>query len=186
MNSTRVRGFDLMDRVNYFTGQLLTTDDLRAEQDYLREKHRRHNRHLHGWGVVSGLDVHAPTSDDPSTEITLSPGYAITATGEEICVDKHLRLDLAATLADCEPMTAHVAIRYTEVVTHPARDESEFDDVVYSRVHEGFEVHALRHVPERGGQWVILADIRLSGDPTVRLTSRDITYQTRRTLSLDR
>ena len=30
-----------------------------AEQDYYREKMRRHNRYLHGWGVVCGCSVEA-------------------------------------------------------------------------------------------------------------------------------
>jgi hypothetical protein len=172
-----------MERVNYFTGQLLTVDDLRAEQDYLLEKHRRHNRHLHGWGVVSGLEVLAPMADDPPTEITISPGYALTPTGDEICVGTHLRLDLAANLPDCEPMTACIALRYTEVLTHPVPVESDSADRVYARIREGFELRALRHVPEPGVQWVVLAGVRLPRDPRTAVTSRDISYETRHTLT---
>ena len=36
-------------RVRYFPRQLLTADDMRTEQEYLREKLRRHNRLLHRW-----------------------------------------------------------------------------------------------------------------------------------------
>jgi len=48
-------------RVNYFAGRLLTAEDFRAEQEYHREKSRRHNRRLHGSGVASGLGRRRPS-----------------------------------------------------------------------------------------------------------------------------
>ncbi len=38
------------------TGRLLTTDDLDRKQTYFLAKPRRHNRFLHGWGVMAGLE----------------------------------------------------------------------------------------------------------------------------------
>jgi len=46
-----------LERPRFFTGKLLTTEDLALEQQYFREKLRRHNRSLHGFGIVSGLKV---------------------------------------------------------------------------------------------------------------------------------
>ena len=46
-----------LERVNFFPRQLLTDGDMIADQEYFREKLRRHNRYLHGWGVVCGLEV---------------------------------------------------------------------------------------------------------------------------------
>jgi len=43
--------------VNYFPRQLLTADDMTADQQYFLNKLRRHNRYLHGWGVVCGLEI---------------------------------------------------------------------------------------------------------------------------------
>ena len=37
------------ERSRFFTGQVLTADDLQREQDYHRDKARLHNRFLHGW-----------------------------------------------------------------------------------------------------------------------------------------
>jgi hypothetical protein len=71
-------------RPDYFSGQLLTADDLRAEQDYLRKKFRRHNRWVHGVGVVTGLRVMMEPAIAPAIAIT--PGMAITPSGEEIVV----------------------------------------------------------------------------------------------------
>ena len=38
-----------LERMRYFPRQLLTADDMRTEQEYFREKMRRHNRYLVGW-----------------------------------------------------------------------------------------------------------------------------------------
>ena len=44
-------------RLNYFSGRLLTAEDLKEEQTYHLNKRRLHNLALHDWGVVVGLDV---------------------------------------------------------------------------------------------------------------------------------
>jgi len=38
-------------RNRYFYWKLLTSDDFITEQTYFMEKHRRHNRYLHGCGI---------------------------------------------------------------------------------------------------------------------------------------
>jgi hypothetical protein len=43
----------------------LSADDLAAEQEYLREKRKLHNRFLCGSGVVSGLEVKVGTAAMP-------------------------------------------------------------------------------------------------------------------------
>lgn len=47
------------ERLNYFYGQMLGAADFRSEQAYFREKLKLHNRCLHGYGVVCGLEVTA-------------------------------------------------------------------------------------------------------------------------------
>ena len=52
-----------LERPHFVTGQILTADDLRAEQDYRAgEVRRRHNRLCHGWGIVDGLGVRWDTT----------------------------------------------------------------------------------------------------------------------------
>ncbi len=46
------------------------------------EKHRLHNRFLHGYGVVTGLEV--SISDDPPGMVRVEPGYAIDRMGNDI------------------------------------------------------------------------------------------------------
>ena len=80
-----------IERTRYFTGQLLDEDDLTQEQLYFREKARRHNCMLHGWGIVSGLAVSAgPTGG----ELTVEPGYALDRDGDEIVVSEAVSVDL--------------------------------------------------------------------------------------------
>ena len=38
----------------YFARQMITPEDLGSGVHYLRERMRRHNRALHGWGMVPG------------------------------------------------------------------------------------------------------------------------------------
>ena len=44
-------------RPRFFAGQMLNADDLNRLEAYIRGKNRLHNRQLHGWGVVNGLEV---------------------------------------------------------------------------------------------------------------------------------
>ena len=71
-----------LQRTNYFTGMLLSAEALQREQEYHLERHRRQNRYLHGWGVVSGLGVSIEAG-----AIVVSPGLAIDCAGNELVVD---------------------------------------------------------------------------------------------------
>lgn len=44
-------------RIKYFYGQMLGAADFQSEQDYFREKLKLHNRCLHGYGTVCGMEV---------------------------------------------------------------------------------------------------------------------------------
>jgi len=57
------------ERVKYFYGQLLGVREFQSEQAYFYDKHRLHNRYLHGYGVVCGLAVeHCRGRRDPCDE----------------------------------------------------------------------------------------------------------------------
>jgi hypothetical protein len=95
-------------RPRYFTGKLLTAEDLSAEQEYQRTKQRLRNRELHGLGVVSGLTVAVQRGS-----IVVAPGFAIDPEGNEIIVP-----DLV-TLVPVEPVSGWVCLRFNEVATDP-------------------------------------------------------------------
>ncbi len=56
------------ERLNYFYGQMLGAHDFQVEQAYFREKLKLHNRCLHGYGVVCGLEVEAVPVERPCEE----------------------------------------------------------------------------------------------------------------------
>src|SRR5438105_14515335 len=47
----------VLEHPRYYAGQVITASDLVLEHDYLHDKFRRHNRMLHGWGVVCGAKL---------------------------------------------------------------------------------------------------------------------------------
>ncbi len=44
-------------RMRYFDGLLLDAEDYKLDQDYQKRLQQLHNRYLHTWGVVAGLEV---------------------------------------------------------------------------------------------------------------------------------
>jgi hypothetical protein len=142
------------ERPRYFLGQVLGVDDLEQEQVYHREKARRHNRELHGWGIVRGLEVQRGR---PRTrEVKISPGYAIDRRGEEIVVGRSVTVDLSGHAAG---RTLYVALRQDErperpvPVPGPRRQE-------YTRIRESFAVEVLTRLPGRK-PLVVVADVEL-------------------------
>jgi hypothetical protein len=151
-----------IERVRYFTGQLLDEADFLEEQHYHVEKARRHNRMLHGWGVVCGLCVRPGAA---GWELTVEPGYALDPYGNEIVVGDEVTVDLCTeddegnAVSPCAQPDVqrgrvrserspgrrlYLAIRYAECMTHPV---PVGDSVEYSRTRESFAIRALTELP---------------------------------------
>lgn len=96
-----------MERTSFHTGQLLTAEDLNREQDYFRNKLKRHNRMLHGFGVVSGLRV-----TYAGGRILVDPGFALDCEGNEISVSEPRTMPTLPVSDDRR--VAYVNIRYDE------------------------------------------------------------------------
>jgi hypothetical protein len=160
-----------LERVNYFPQQLITAEDMKAEQDYFRQKLRRHNRFLHGWGTVCGLIVApAPIEGEP-WRVSVSSGYALSPQGDEIYVPETVCLDLAkcglvSEQDPCEPLRVtirphrqdvlYLAIRYVECPTrpvrvHPAGCGCEGAACQYTRIRDDFELGCLDELPDDPG-----------------------------------
>ena len=69
---------------NYHFGMLLGVEDFRAEQGFHVGRLRRHQRLLHGSGVVAGFAV---TFNGDNFEVRVGPGYAIDALGRDLVLD---------------------------------------------------------------------------------------------------
>ncbi|WP_205191121.1 MULTISPECIES: hypothetical protein [unclassified Burkholderia] len=139
------------ERPRYYPRQLITADDLMLEQEYFRNKMRRHNRLLHGWGVVCGAKVcpapagggGAGTSSFDSWKVVVTPGYVLGPYGDEIVLDCCLTVDLRTSgtsgmtgdpcvqpvdpwcsdvFVSREPAAPlYVAVKYQECKTRPIR-----------------------------------------------------------------
>ncbi len=92
------RGLECFERPRYFAGQLLTEAELNTEQGYVRAKNRLHNRYLHGWGVVCGLEV---VCHDCPGWVTVKPGYAIDPCGEDIVLCAEHPFNLIEAINRC-------------------------------------------------------------------------------------
>lgn len=73
----------------FFDRQSLTRDDLNAVVAYVRDKARRHNRGVVGFGVACGLRV-TPVGGAPWL-VQVGPGHALMPSGEEVSVPEDAR-----------------------------------------------------------------------------------------------
>lgn len=74
-------------RPRFFDGQLLSADDLNRLERYIVQKNRLHNRTLHGWGVVCGLEV---VCDSCKDQVIVHQGYALSPCGDDIVVSNNV------------------------------------------------------------------------------------------------
>ena len=166
-----------LERPRYFARQLLTPAEMTLEQTYFRDKLRRHNRLLHGWGVVCGAVVCiVPRSDGSGPEpwkVKVTAGYALGPFGDEIVIDKPRVVDLRSPATTCatgesqvdeiDPWCSqvwidrregpvYIAVKYKEVICRPVRVQPNgcgCDDsqCEYSRVRDGYEFGVLDECP---------------------------------------
>jgi hypothetical protein len=102
-------GVEPLKRPSYFAGRLLDAATLSVEQEYHREKLRRLNRAVLGYGVVSGLGVRVERAGAGGGRIVVEPGYAIDPLGEELALPGGAAL-AAPQHGDC----AYVTLRFWE------------------------------------------------------------------------
>ena len=134
-------------RNNYFAGRLLGAEDFQLEQDYVRERLRRHNRALHGVGIVRGLQVSVRPGGG-GEQVVVQPGLAIDRHGEEIEVRREASAGLPETGSQL-----FVTVSYAEHGTHPA-PASDNGQLHFTRVEEAFALHVAE---ARGKNGVTLA-----------------------------
>jgi hypothetical protein len=153
------------ERPRYYARQLVTPDDMTLEQEYFRAKMRRHNRFLHGWGVVCGARV---VPSNKPWKVIVKSGYILGPFGDEIyietdqCVDVRVPCNPAPPTSDdgcqeAQPVppvntTQYVAVRYKEIKTRLIRVPlggcgCEDSACEYSRFCDGFQICILDHCP---------------------------------------
>jgi hypothetical protein len=91
-------GLECLCRPRFFAGQLLTEEELNGLDRYIVAKNRLHNRYLHGWGVVCGLEV---VCDDCGDGVVVKPGYSLSPCGDDIIVCRETPVDVCALIDAC-------------------------------------------------------------------------------------
>lgn len=125
-------------RVHYFHGKVLSAEDFTAEQEYLLDKFRRHNRYLHGVGVVNGLEVSISGDASAGWKVIVSPGYALDPWGREIVIPASHEQAIA-----CIDKATYVCLHYAERETDPSPVVGEVGDAElfeHSRIEEFFSI----------------------------------------------
>ena len=167
-----------LERPRYFPRQLITPTELNLEAEYFAERLRRHNRMLHGFGVVCGAKVcRVPAVDGDGAEpwkVKVTPGYAIDGCGNEIAIDCDRVIDLrsggvvatcgdpAGELSDpwcCDswtdrlPETVWISVCHKETLSRPVSVQPvgcgcEDTSCEYSRWRDGYEIRVLSKRPD--------------------------------------
>jgi hypothetical protein len=165
-----------LERTRFFPRMLVGPDELTQDQTWIRDKLRRHNRLLHGWGVVCGCDVTQQVDAQGRPVpwvVCVDQGYVLGPYGDEILVDCPVTFDIRGTTSATGPCAPpadpwcadvmverrpddvhYVAIRYDEWLTRPVRTLAgcgcgcDDAECEYSRIREGYALAALDALPE--------------------------------------
>ena len=121
-------------RNRFFKGKLLTEKDFEDEQKYFLEKHKRHNRYLHGCGVVSGLGISIKGSI-----VCIKPGFALDCEGNEIVVLEPVELDVPEDVSDMYVMLHYIEYA-TEPIPIPPGPADSKETTQSSRIEERFRI----------------------------------------------
>jgi hypothetical protein len=96
-------GLECLCRPRFFDGQLLGADDLTRLDRYIVAKNRLHNRYLHGWGVVCGLET---VCDPCKDQVIVRKGYALSPCGDDIVVCSDVSVPVCDLITKCKRTTA--------------------------------------------------------------------------------
>ena len=150
----RIEHFAGVKRLNYFEGQLLSAEDLRAEQTYFIARRYLLNRALHGRGVVTGLSI-TVGADSSNGTVSVEPGLAFDAKGREIDVCERATLDIPSATS-----SQYVIVEYIERETDAIAFPTAMGETMASRIEEGA---VLRISEDDAGDGVAVGRVLPSG-----------------------
>ncbi|HBL30333.1 MAG TPA: hypothetical protein DD490_26155 [Acidobacteria bacterium] len=152
-------------RLRYYNGQFLQQQDFTAEQDYQLDRHRRHNRQLHTYGIAEGLTV---TAGVGATSAVVSPGTAIDGEGRTIVLTESRNVPFNGLTG-----SVLVVISYNQQTSDPATVGDEGDTRWWER--PDVAVIAEAGAPAADVR-LRLARLQIAGNNTV--TTHDTTVRT--------
>ena len=173
-----------VERLHFFSGQVLSARDLESEQRSTRERMRRHNRLLHGRGVVCGLLVSAAATAKAPWRVRVGAGVALSRWGDEItlaapvCVDlaghrpgRARRLFIAVRYGESLVRDGHECFRPAGESVGDAGDAGE-DPAAGARIREAIVIGCLAQ--PLNDPWTVLARISLPASSETRLSGAAI------------
>jgi hypothetical protein len=166
-------------RLNYFNTQFLQEADFQDEQAYHINLRRFHNRALHSWGIIEGLDI-SRTGDK---EIAVAPGVAIDTLGREIVLSVNSPSKSYNLSGFVENDVVFLTIAYDNDTNEQDRNPTG-DTTKFIRVTERPKLEPTKTAPTDDGTVIILGKATLGSggnvvseriDRTVRRVTRSKT-----------
>ncbi|HTV20941.1 MAG TPA: hypothetical protein VMG12_19785 [Polyangiaceae bacterium] len=191
---TEPRAKPTNERPRYYARQLVTPEDLTLDQDYFRDRLRRHNLFLHGWGVVCGARVRnatTPAQQDGQAApwlVIVKRGYILGPYGDEIWIEKDVCFDVRTKCttssqtpgddggcAEAQPapeqnVQKFIAVRYKENKSRLVRVPlggcgCETNACEYTRYADGYEICVIDECPTPPPEVMPTLNDLQSGEP---------------------
>ncbi len=166
-------------RMRYFDGLFLTEDEFKLEQEYLLRKRRFHNRHLHGQGIVYGLELEVGTLP---LDVNVKAGMALDLYTDPVSLEELSRevvvpLDITLDLTSGSyvgPADVYLWINYSEGEIDPGSGPRYWEES-YSLGHStskpvdtGLNVLLGRVVIDGGGSITSVEELDVDGITQLR------------------
>lgn len=162
-------GSPVLERNRYFTGKFMTAREFQHEQEYVRSRHHLHNRLLHGWGVLRGLEVQPhPRSECQHEAVLVRAGAALDCYGREVMLLEDTPVEVPRSSPTQELLLcvsfSEEHIEFTPAIYREGATESDGEQA--NRFREGASLRLLHlsEVNERcwqgGAQHVLRVDDR--------------------------
>lgn len=138
-------------RPRFAEGQILAASDLLGLAAYPRGREERHNRFVHRWGIVTGLELESEDSETsdgiPFKKLSVSPGLAIDGEGRELLVTQsvpliadRMRQQFGSGLEDDESYPVFISSQYRDGTASGGAIGPCGTGVNGSSIEEGFEI----------------------------------------------
>ncbi|HMA34791.1 MAG TPA: DUF4159 domain-containing protein [Chloroflexia bacterium] len=129
-------------RVDPFLGLMIDADTWRDSHDYHRQAEYAHALALHGWGIVSGLEVEP--ADPPDRSVWIRPGVALDPEGRLIIVAQPFRYQINTQ----EAGPVYLVLMFREIPTQPAISIEDGKERP-SRVLEAYAIYERERLPDQ-------------------------------------
>ena len=164
---------DEIKRMRYFDGLFLTEEEFNLEQNYHNRMRRLHNRHLHSWGIVWGMDVvNGPGSKEVTVEEGMSLNRVLVAgenVSQEIILTSDTLVDLSGYVAED---SVYIYISYFEEEVDIEEEKGGTKKIHWRE--NAVLSHSKTRLPNENEN-IILARVVIKPDGTIDANS--ITYE---------